>query len=94
MDGATAGHAHWKEVRVHGGKIQGEMVGAEGFRSIITDEIVVPKEGWNGEPPPSETTACSRHQRVGSDEFWRNLAQAPLLGKVVRQENGRTILRY
>jgi len=63
MDSNTSGFNGWKEVKAFEGKDKdGQMVGDEGFRNIVTGQLYRPRDGWNGEPPaPTGDLACVRH---------------------------------
>jgi hypothetical protein len=58
----------------------------------------MPPEGWNADLSGCGhgDLACVRHSMPGTDEFWAEMEKARdnPLGEVVRQENGRTIIRY
>lgn len=63
IKGETAGYKGWAEVQFFEGKTKdGQMVGDQGFRNVVTGEACRPKEGWNGEPPrPTGDLANVRH---------------------------------
>ena len=95
----TAGWRRWVEVRSHEGKDrEGKMFGPQAFRNVITGQTVVPEKGWDGDLSKLDhgDKACVSHSLPGDDEFWAAMATARdnPLGEVVRQENGRTVLRY
>lgn len=46
----TAGFKRWVEVQQFEGKTrEGEKVGPQVFRNVLTGQTVVPPEGWNGD---------------------------------------------
>ena len=46
----TAGFKRWVEVQqVEGKTREGEKVGPQAFRNVLTGQTVVPPEGWNGD---------------------------------------------
>ena len=46
----TAGFKRWVEVQQFEGKTrEGEKVGPQAFRNVLTGQTVVPPEGWNGD---------------------------------------------
>lgn len=75
MDKETSGYKGWKEVVYHEGKVNGQMVGREGFRNVINGQEFVPEGGWNGSPPyPTGDLTNCRHisdaYRQGWNRIW------------------------
>jgi hypothetical protein len=73
-------------------------VGQEVLRNMATGEVVATQKGWNAEPPrPSgDVDASVRHLAYGNEEFWANLEAQKhrTLGTVVKQGDGKTVIRY
>jgi len=63
IKGETAGYKGWAEVKFFEGKTKdGQMVGTEGFRNVLTGEECRPAKGFDGEPPaPTGDLANVRH---------------------------------
>lgn len=72
--------------------------GREVLRNMLTGEVVATDKGWNAEPPnpTGEVDASVRHLAYGNDEFWANLEahKHETRGTVVKNEAGRTVIRY
>jgi hypothetical protein len=78
----TAGYKGWAEVNFFEGKTKdGQMVGNQGFRNIITGQDYRPENGWDGEPPaPTGDLANVRHvsdaYREGYERIkWQSASQ-------------------
>ena len=68
MKRETSGHKAWAEVKFFEGKRNGEKVGREGFRNMVTGQEFIPKEGWNGAPP----VPTGELVRPASDQYRKN----------------------
>ncbi|MGA2159831.1 MAG: hypothetical protein ABSG90_11520 [Dehalococcoidia bacterium] len=95
----TPGWKRWVEVQSFEGKDrEGNKIGRQAFRNTLTGQMVFPEKGWDGDLAKLDhgETACVTHSLVGDDEFWTAMAAAKNnpLGEVIKQENGRTIIRY
>jgi hypothetical protein len=77
----TSGYKGWWPMMIHEGRNPDDsMRGSQGFKNVTTGETVVPRDGWNGEPPgPTGDLACCHHAseayRRGYDQI--NWEKAP-----------------
>jgi len=71
MKKETFGHKAWAEVKFFEGKMNGEKVGREGFRHMVTGQECIPEKGWDGEPP----CATGELVRPASDQYRENYDQ-------------------
>lgn len=59
----TSGHKGWWPVKFYEGRNpDGSTKTSEGFKNVLTNQEVIPREGWNGEPPgPTGDLSNCRH---------------------------------
>jgi hypothetical protein len=59
----TSGHKGWWPVKFFEGKnADGSTKTSEGFKNVLNNQEVIPREGWNAEPPyPTGDLANCRH---------------------------------
>lgn len=94
---ATHGHKAWWPMLIHRRKYAGDgaMEGREGFVDMTTGKIAEPEKGWDTKELPYPTGArVAPHEIGGCDELWASLKTREPSGQVVRQEPGRTVIRY
>lgn len=71
----TAGYKGWWPMKVHTHMgPDGEPRGRECFKSVVDGQMVVPENGWNGEPPaPTGDSSTARHSSDAYREGWERI---------------------